>query len=118
MAVVVCPGNSAGCRATHDWSAGWIVFADLDGDRVRDPARETLVQRVPAAGGRTHLRTTPGRTRLVFQPDGSATGSNVTFTLCDRRGPGHAVARVMNNSGGLRAMPATPVAAHACMAAP
>ena len=113
--VVVCPGTPAGCVGTHDWSGGWIAFADLDGNRVRDPARETLVHRVAPLGGRAHLRTTVGRTRLVFQPDGSAVGSNATFTLCDGRGPQRAVALVMNNGGGLRAMPAAPAAAEACM---
>ncbi len=115
--VVVCPGTPAGCAGTHDWSAGWIVFADLDGNRLRDPARESLVHRVGPVGGHTHLRTTAGRTRLVFQPDGSAVGSNVTFTLCDGRGPRRAVALVMNNTGAIRAAPATLAQANACMAA-
>lgn len=114
--VVVCPGTPTGCVGTHDWSGGWIVFADIDGDRVRDPASETLVHRAGPMGGRAHLRTTAGRTRLVFQPDGSAAGSNVTFTLCDGRGPQRAVALVMNNSGALRAVPATAAQAQACMA--
>lgn len=114
--VVVCPGTPAGCAGTYDWSDGWIVFADHDGDRARDPARDTLVHRAGPVGGRTHLRTTVGRTRLVFQPDGSAAGSNVTFTLCDGRGPGRAVALVMNNSGALRATPASAAQASACMA--
>jgi type IV fimbrial biogenesis protein FimT len=43
--VVVCPGTPTGCAGTHDWSGGWIVFADLDGDRIRDSASETLVHR-------------------------------------------------------------------------
>jgi type IV fimbrial biogenesis protein FimT len=62
------------------------------------------------------LRTTAGRTRLVFQPDGSAAGSNVTFTLCDGRGPQRAVALVMNNAGALRAVPAAAAQAQACVA--
>lgn len=114
--VVACPGTPAGCAGTHDWSKGWIVFADLDGDRLRDPVREALVHRAGPVGGRTHLRTTVGRTRLVFQPDGSAAGSNVTFTLCDGRGPQRAVALVMNNTGALRATVASPAQANACMA--
>ncbi|WP_197427174.1 GspH/FimT family protein [Noviluteimonas gilva] len=114
--VVVCPGTPTGCAGTHDWSGGWIVFADRDGDRVRDPASETLIHRAGPAGGRAHLRTTAGRTRLVFQPDGSASGSNVTFTLCDGRGPQRAVALVMNNTGALRATTATAAQAQACMA--
>jgi type IV fimbrial biogenesis protein FimT len=113
--VVLCPGDVQACRATQDWSRGWIVFADLDGDRVHD-RYETLLRRERPLGGKAHLRSTPGRTRLVFQPNGNAAGSNVTFTLCDGRGPERATALVMDNVGRLRAMPATPDAAKACVA--
>ncbi len=100
--VVACPGAAAGCRVgTHDWTEGWIVFADLDGDRLRDPG-DTLVHRAAALGGRAQLRSTVGRTRIVFQPNGGAAGSNVTFTLCDGRGISHARSLVMNNTGALR----------------
>jgi type IV fimbrial biogenesis protein FimT len=113
--VVLCPGDAAGCRSTHDWSGGWIVFADIDDDRVRDPG-DTLVSRTPALGARARLRSTVGRTRIVFQPDGAAAGSNVTFTLCDGRGTARAQSLVMNNAGGLRAAPASDDAASACVA--
>jgi type IV fimbrial biogenesis protein FimT len=114
--VVVCPGTVQACRATHDWSGGWVVFADLDGDRVHDPY-ETLLRRVDRLGGDAHLRSTAGRTRLVFQPNGTAAGSNVTFTLCDGRGPQRATALVMDNVGRLRATGAAESAAKACMTA-
>jgi type IV fimbrial biogenesis protein FimT len=112
--VVVCPGTAAGCTPTHDWGGGWIVFADIDGDRMRDPG-DTLVHRAPALGARARLRSTVGRTRIVFQPNGGAAGSNVTFTLCDGRGEPHARALVMNNAGGLRSAQATAASATACM---
>lgn len=112
--VVVCPGVAHACRATHDWSEGWIVYADLDGDRVHGPY-ETLVQRTGALGGNVRLRSTAGRTRLVFQPNGTARGSNVTFTLCDGRGPQRASSLVMGNTGHLRATEPDAAAAQACM---
>lgn len=113
--VVVCPGAATGCRTgTHDWSGGWIVFADLDGDRTRD-AGDTLVRRAGPLGGNAHLRSTVGRTRIVFQPNGGAAGSNVTFTLCDGRGVGHARSLVMNNSGALRGDRPPAATAEACM---
>ncbi|UHQ19608.1 GspH/FimT family pseudopilin [Lysobacter sp. KIS68-7] len=114
--VVVCPGDANGCRPTHDWTGGWVVFADIDGDRVRDP-HDTLLQRVAPLGGNARLRSTPGRTRIVFQPNGGAAGSNVTFTLCDGRGAARATALVMNNGAHLRATPAQAAAADACMRA-
>jgi len=113
--VVVCPGTPAGCLATHDWTGGWIVFADLGGDRERGSG-DTLVQRAGALGGQARLRSTVGRTRIVFQPNGGAAGSNVTFTLCDGRGAAHARSLVMNNTGGLRGSAATASAAEACLA--
>lgn len=76
---VLCPGNANGCRASIDWSRGWMAFADPDGDRQRSPG-ETLLHEQLSLGGEVHLRGTAGRTRLVFQPNGGNAGSNVTFT--------------------------------------
>lgn len=112
--VVVCPGDAGGCRASTDWSHGWIAFADIDGDRVRDPS-DTLLKTIGPLGGKVHLRSTSGRTRLVFQPNGGNVGSNVTFTLCDGRGPGKAATLVMANDGRLRLGAPTAAAAAACM---
>lgn len=112
--VVLCPGDATGCRDTSDWSRGWVAWADLDGDRTRDPG-ETLLQAQASLGGNVHLRSTSGRRRLVFQPNGGNAGSNVTFTLCDGRGPAQARALVLANDGRLHAAPATATAAAACM---
>ena len=112
--VVLCPGDASGCHDTADWSGGWIAYADLDGDRVRDPA-ETLLHAEPALAGKVHLRTTSGRQRLVFQPNGGNAGSNVTFTLCDGRGAAKAVTLVLANDGRLRAGKPNATAARACV---
>lgn len=115
--VVLCPGDEVtGCHASIDWSHGWIAYADLDGDRARD-GNETLLKTASPLGGKVHLRSTPGRMRLVFQPNGGNAGSNVTFTLCDGRGVGRAVTLVIANNGRLRAGKPTETAALACMAA-
>ena len=114
--VVLCPGAVHACRSTHDWSGGWIVFADLDRDRVHDPY-ETVLRRVDALGGKAHLRSTAGRTRLVFHANGTAAGSNVTFTLCDGRGPKRATSLVMDNLGRLRAVAPSDESAAGCMLA-
>ena len=115
--VVLCPGSDAGCTATSDWSRGWIAYADIDGDRVRD-AGETLVHVVPALASGVHLVTSTGRKRLVFQPMGGNAGSNATFTLCDRRGVRGAVSLVLSNGGRLRAAKPTSRAARDCVASP
>jgi len=112
--VVLCPGDSSGCRSTVDWSGGWIAYADIDGNRQRG-ANETLLQAEPPLAGKVHLRSTTGRTRLVFQPNGGNAGSNVTFTLCDGRGAEQATTLVLANDGRLRAGKPTSAAAQACM---
>lgn len=114
--VVLCPGDAMGCRASIDWSHGWIAYADLDGDRIHDP-HETMLESAGPLGGKAHLRTTSGRTRLVFQPHGGNAGSNVTFTLCDGRGVAKALTLVLANDGRLRSGTPTEAAAQACLAA-
>lgn len=112
--VVLCPGDSNGCRTSIDWSHGWIAFADLDDNRQRSPG-ETLLHEQATLGGQVHLRSTVGRTRLVFQPNGGNAGSNVTFTLCDGRGPARAATLVLANDGRLRNGSPIPATAEACM---
>jgi type IV fimbrial biogenesis protein FimT len=114
--VVLCPGDADGCRKSIDWSHGWIAFADLDGNRTRSP-NETLLFQAQPLDGQVHLRSTSGRTRMVFQPTGSTAGSNITWTLCDGRGPDDANTIVVANDGRLRAGRPTRAAAEACMLA-
>lgn len=111
---VVCPSaDREACTRGVDWSDGWIAFIDLNGDRERSGG-EPLVHRQSKLSGDVRLRSTQGRPRLVMQANGSNAGSNVTFTLCDRRGPTKALSLVLANSGRLRAQPARPGAAAAC----
>lgn len=114
--VVVCSSsNGTACSGSIDWSQGWIAFADIDGDRAHGP-NETLLRHESHLAGATHLRSTAQRTRIVFQPHGgAAAGSNVTFTLCDARGPEKATTVVLANSGRLRQGTPTAAAAMACV---
>ena len=111
--VVLCPGDAGGCRKSIDWSSGWIAYADIDGNRARGP-NEPLLSQGDAPGGRVHLRSTIGRTRIVFQPNGGNAGSNITWTLCDGRGAVAASTIVVDNSGRLRSGTPTAAAAMAC----
>ena len=99
---VLCPSsNGQECDDTPDWSAGWLVFLDSNANRELEGG-ERVLKVQPALHGRVHLRSTAGRTRIVFQGNGGNAGSNATFTLCDGRGPGKAQALVMANAGTLR----------------
>ena len=113
--VVVCPVSASGqCSGSTNWDGGWLAFADINGDRVPG-ANETQLVKAGALPDGIHLRTTQGRTRLVFQPNGGSAGSNVTFTLCDARGMSSATALVLSNSGSFRAGKASASAAWNCV---
>ena len=102
------------CSNTTDWSDGWVLFADINGNRVRE-ANEPVIHRQEALDGGVRLWTTGGRTRLIFQPNGGNAGSNVTFTLCDSRGPAKAVTFLLANDGRMRWGRPTTAAAHQCV---
>ncbi len=113
--VVVCPVSASGlCSGSTSWDQGWLVVADIDGNRAPG-GNETRVGGREALPGGVRLRTTAGRTRLVFQPNGSNAGSNATFTLCDSRGVEKAVTLVLSNAGNLRAGAPTEAAARDCV---
>lgn len=113
--VVVCPVATTGlCSESTDWDAGWMVFADINGNRIPD-GNETRLGERKALPEDVHLRTTAGRTRLIFQPNGSNAGSNVTFTLCDSRGMDSATTLVLSNGGNLRQGKPTANAAWDCV---
>ena len=115
--VVICSPSDASatrCARTTNWTDGWVVFADVNGNRLRD-AHEPVVHRQEALAGGTRLWTTEGRTRLVFQPNGGNAGSNVTFTLCDDRGTAKASTFVLANDGRMRLGAPTQAAAQECM---
>ena len=108
---VLCPSTEGvGCNDTFDWSNGWIVFMDRNGNREREPD-ETLINMVQALEGEARVHSTAGRTRIVFQGNAGNAGSNVSFTLCDGRGPGKARSLIMSNTGNLRDAPVTEKAA-------
>jgi len=112
--VVVCPSaDQQYCGHTTEWQHGWLIFIDADDDGLRD-ADEELLSVAQAQPPGVAILSTVGRTRIDYRPDGSATGSNVTFTVCDRRGADEATALVINNAGRVRSGTPTPAAAAAC----
>lgn len=112
--VVVCPQGANGqCSGQPMWESGWVAFADINGNGRRDN-HETLLENHPALPERVRLRSTIGRTRVVFQPSGGNAGSNVTFTVCAPSAPQRATALILSNSGNLRAGKPTEAAAARC----
>ncbi len=99
--IIVCPGDiDHGCSGNSDWSDGWIVFSDFNGDSQYQNLE--TVHRIEAGLEQMVIHSSSGRQNLHFFPNGSAPGSNGSITLCDRRGPAHARKLVISNSGRIR----------------
>ncbi|WP_336368339.1 GspH/FimT family pseudopilin [Marinobacter sp. C2H3] len=110
--ITVCSSSdSASCSGSSSWEQGWIVFRDIDGDRVVDAGTDRLLKvSGPLSGGNT-LRisglTSDGGGYAQFASNGfpipSATGAAAgTLTVCDSRGASEAKAVVINISGQTR----------------
>jgi type IV fimbrial biogenesis protein FimT len=99
--VIACPGSlSYGCTESTDWSDGWIVFSDANTDRQHQDD-EPLLRHTQALQN-IMVHSSSGRTNLRFYPNGSAPGSNASFSLCGLGGPEHARKLVISNLGRIR----------------
>ncbi len=106
--VTICPYDADGngtqdvaaagdaCGGGTDWSSGWVVFVDDNGDDTLAAPADLLRVATAASGG---LDLSFGRTSIRFNPQGLALGFTGTFILCDDRGSAHARGRVVNNTG-------------------
>jgi type IV fimbrial biogenesis protein FimT len=79
--VTVC-GSDDGANCDADaWSSGWIVFADVNGDGVKDPA-DTIVRAHEGLGNGYTLNADPAfASSITYGADGSADGTGV-FAVC------------------------------------
>lgn len=99
--VVACPGLLVGgCTNTSNWSEGWLVFQDINGDRQRQPT-EPLLRQSPARE-RINIQSSAHRRNFRFYPNGTAPGSNGSIWLCGTRGPGNAQKIVISSTGRIR----------------
>ena len=84
---VLCPSSDgANCAAGTDWSQGWMLFVDEDGNRRPDGSDDIL--RVDLEPTSRHLRvvSTSGRQQLRYLPDGRSAGTNLTVSICNKSG--------------------------------
>lgn len=109
--VVVCPmDRSGGCSTASDWSRGWLVFVDLDGDR-RPGATEQVLRATDAPTG-PGFALRSSRPYLRYQRDGRSAHSNLTVHVCRHGSVAGQV--VVNNHG--RARSTRPAAGLPCPA--
>ena len=107
--VVVCPRTEDfQCRDDRDWSQGWIVFTDDDGNRQPDEEAHILRATDPPAHRGLAIDST--RRFLRYQRDGRSAHSNQTVRVCS--GERLAGTVVVNNLGRVRS--ARPNAATPC----
>lgn len=99
--VVVCPrGSGSGCSGEQDWSAGWMVFLDADGDFRPDRDADLLRVTDPPTSDRALLYLPASRPHLRYRTDGRSVGSNLSVHVCARGG--HHGKVVVSNAGRVR----------------
>ena len=99
---VLCPSpNGHRCvNGGRDWEAGYLLYIDRNDNRAVD-ADETVVRVFGTSDG-LRLRTNLGRDDVRYLPNGLASGTNTTFTVCDTRGRSTPKAVVVSNAGRVR----------------
>lgn len=108
--VVVCPrGPGDLCTSSHDWSRGWLVFTDGDGNRQPD-AQADILRATDAPARSSSLFVTSSRPFLRYQVDGRSAHSNLTVHVCSDGALAGQV--VVNNHG--RARTSRPKSAVPC----
>jgi type IV fimbrial biogenesis protein FimT len=99
--VIACPGHpEEGCRPGSDWSDGWIVFPDRNGDRNFQPT-ELPVHHAPGIS-QVGIHSSAGRQQIRFLAAGHAPGSNTTLRFCALAYPAKARKLVISNIGRIR----------------
>lgn len=98
---VVCPSNrSGGCRTDGDWSQGWLMFFDKDGNRQPDVREDILRDENAPIHPSLRILSSTGRPQLRYLPDGRSSGSNITVRLC--REDELLAQIIVNNAGRVR----------------
>lgn len=99
------------CADDVHWEGGWLIghyrtsqTSHIEGKPLfTGPGHETLT-----------IVSTSGRRRVRFQNDGSARGSNVTFTLCHRGRADGAISLIVSNAGRIDSRAVTDEQARQC----
>jgi type IV fimbrial biogenesis protein FimT len=86
--ITLCPSiDGLSCSSQPHWQSGWLMVTESGEILQHSAARPTLI----IDSGRRH--------QVLFRPDGSARGSNLTFTLRPRQHDSPALRVVLSNTG-------------------
>lgn len=101
--IVVCKGNvETGCDKNRQWHDGWIVFADLNGDKTIGEDEPLLWTQDALPPQQTlSWNAFSSSNYAIYYPSGRAS-SNGTFTFCDERGAAAAKALILAKTGRVR----------------
>jgi type IV fimbrial biogenesis protein FimT len=102
--VTVCPSvNGRSCANRNYWSRGWIMFNDIDLNRVPGGTNETIMKYVEVNGD---FDVAPIRFTgtYTYRPNGRIMGTttavqNGEFVFCDQRGDDYARVVVVESNG-------------------
>lgn len=84
---VLCPSQDGlHCTPDRDWSGGWLLFVDEDGNRRVDRAEDILRVESTPTSHRLRITSSLGRQQLRYLPDGSSAGTNLTLSICNQAG--------------------------------
>ncbi|OOG64099.1 pilus assembly protein [Rhodanobacter sp. B04] len=107
-----CPTRDGrNCSNEWRWESGWLLGHNAN--RNNQPDQQPLY----TGHGYTDqliIHSSTGRRFVRFQPDGSASGSNLTLVFCQRSSPRNALNVVVSNSGRIRGAPASAAEAAGC----
>jgi type IV fimbrial biogenesis protein FimT len=97
--VTVCASNGGtSCSGSTNWTSGWLVFADANGNGTVDSG-EAVLRVWPALSGGNTLNTGSSQ-QITFAATGFTSAAvNDTFRLCDSRGTTNARAIAINAMG-------------------
>ena len=100
--ITVCASVDGINCAAATWEGGWLIFNDLDDDRVVD-AGENILRAVGQIDS-TQIRSGEFGNFFVYRPNGRVMTNDVNvnagqFTFCDRRGPEKARVLIIDISG-------------------
>lgn len=110
--VTACPSaDGARCSGTRDWSDGWILYHD-PGREPQPRSSAHVLRRFDALAPTLSATSSVGRTLVRFQPDGRASGTNVSLRLCSRHNGELLTSVILSNAG--RARTETPPTGTPC----
>jgi type IV fimbrial biogenesis protein FimT len=95
-AIVCATNGGTSCSGSTNWSTGWLVFADANGNATVDTGE--LLRVWPALSGGNTLNA-GAQNLITFTATGYATGFADTFRLCDSRGASAARSIVISAMG-------------------